>query len=61
MDTQPPEDRDVEYSSSCIYRWVKHHPLGNEMHRRITMIDREVVGQLTAVPEYYYWIYGQRC
>jgi hypothetical protein len=56
---QFPETRDVEFYSSA-YRWLKSHPLGNEMHRWVAMADGgQVVGHLAAVPQYYR-INGQR-
>lgn len=56
-----PLSRDVEWHSS-IWRWLESHPLANnEMHRwvLVTAEDREVVGHLAAVPQYYR-IGGQR-
>src|SRR5918993_2284641 len=58
-----PEARDVEFYSSA-YRWLKSHPLGNEMHRWVAVADdgqngSQVVGHLAATPQYYR-IGGQR-
>src|ERR687897_2418927 len=58
-----PEVRDVEFYSSA-YRWLKSHPLGNEMHRWVAVANdgqngSQVVGHLAAVPQYYR-IGGQR-
>jgi hypothetical protein len=56
---QFPETRDVEFYSSA-YRWLKSHPLGNEMHRWVAVADGgQVVGHLAATPQYYR-IGGQR-
>ena len=54
---QFPETRDVEFYSSA-YRWLKNHPLGNEMHRWVAVADdgqngTQVVGYLAATPQYY--------
>ncbi len=47
------ETRDFEFGSS-IYRWLKNHPLGDELHRWVSVADgRRVVGHLTAIPQYY--------
>jgi hypothetical protein len=58
-----PEVRDVEFYSSA-YRWLKSHPLGNEMHRWVAVTndgenESQVVGHLAATPQYYR-IGGQR-
>src|SRR5215210_2311525 len=56
---QFPETRNVEFYSSA-YRWLKSHPLGNELHRWIAVADGDqVVGHLAATPQYYR-IGGQR-
>src|SRR5919199_1118264 len=56
---QFPETRDVEFYSSA-YRWLKSHPLGNEMHRWVAVAEGgQVVGHLAAAPQYYR-INGQR-
>ncbi len=56
---QFPETRDVEFYSFA-YRWLKSHPLGNEMHRWVAVADGGlVVGHLAAAPQYYR-INGQR-
>jgi hypothetical protein len=56
---QFPETRDVEFFSSA-YRWLKSHPLGNEMQRWVAVTDDgQVVGHLAATPQYYR-IGGQR-
>src|SRR5215204_1340556 len=60
---QFPETRDVEFYSS-VYRWLKSHPLGNEMYRWVAVADdgqngSQVVGHLAATPQYYR-IGGQR-
>ncbi len=56
---QFPETRDVEFYSSA-YRWLKSHPLGNELHRWVAVDDGDqVVGHLAATPQYYR-INGQR-
>ena len=54
-----PETRDTEFYSSA-YRWLKSHPLGDEMHRWVAVADGDqVVGHLAATPQYYR-INGQR-
>ena len=56
---QFPETRDVEFYSSA-YRWLKSHPLGDEMHRWVAVADGDqVVGHLAATPQYYR-VGGQR-
>jgi hypothetical protein len=56
---QFPETRDVEFYSSA-YRWLRSHPLGNDMHRWVAVTgDDQVVGHLAAAPQYYR-INGQR-
>src|SRR5215210_8338178 len=56
---QFPETRDVEFFASA-YRWLKSHPLGNEMHRWVAVDDGgQVVGHLAAAPQYYR-VGGQR-
>ena len=60
---QFPETRDVEFYSSA-YRWLKNHPLGDEMHRWVAVADdgqngTQVVGHLAATAQYYR-IDGQR-
>ena len=52
-----PEVRDVEFYSSA-YRWLKSHPLGNDMHRWVAVAndgqdESQVVGHLAATPQYY--------
>jgi len=48
-----PETRDIEFYSAA-YRWLKSHPLGNEMRRWVAVADGDqVVGHLAATPQYY--------
>src|SRR5215217_5913176 len=45
---------------SSIWRWLERHQLGNEVHRWVLMDEnREIVGHLAAVPQFYR-IKGQR-
>ena len=54
-----PEVRDVDYYSN-IYRWYGDHPLAEEMYRWVSITEEgEVVGHLTAFPQFYR-IDGQR-
>jgi hypothetical protein len=54
-----PEVRDVGYYSD-IYRWYGDHPLADEMYRWVSITEEgEVVGHLTAFPQFYR-IDGQR-
>jgi hypothetical protein len=54
-----PEVHDVDYYSA-IYRWYETHPLANQMHRWVAATEEgEVVGHLTAYPQFYR-IDGQR-
>jgi hypothetical protein len=56
---QFPETRDIEFYASA-YRWLKSHPLGDEMHRWVAVADGDrVVGHLAATPQYYR-VGGQR-
>lgn len=55
---QFPETRDFDFYS-FIYHWFRSHPLGDEMHRWVAVADGQVVGHLTATPQYYR-INGQR-
>lgn len=54
-----PEVHDVGYYSA-LYRWYQDHPLSDEMYRWISVTEEgEVVGHLTAFPQFYR-IDGQR-
>jgi hypothetical protein len=54
-----PRAHDV-YWHSAFWRWLESHPLANEMHRWVVVVDGDrVVGHLAAVP-LYYRINGQR-
>jgi hypothetical protein len=54
-----PEVHDVDYYSA-IYRWYQDHPLSGEMYRWVAVTEEgEVVGHLTAFPQFYR-IDGQR-
>jgi len=48
-----PEVRDVDYYSG-LYRWYQDHPLSKEMYRWVSVTEEgEVVGHLTAFPQFY--------
>ena len=48
-----PEVHDVGYYSR-LYRWYQDHPLADELYRWVSMTEEgEVVGHLTAFPQYY--------
>jgi hypothetical protein len=48
-----PEVRNVDYYSD-IYRWYQSHPLSDEMYRWVSVTEEgEVVGHLTAFPQFY--------
>jgi hypothetical protein len=54
-----PEVHDVGYYSN-LYRWYQDHPLSDEMYRWVSVTgEGEVVGHLTAFPQFYR-IDGQR-
>jgi hypothetical protein len=54
-----PEVREVEHYSD-LYRWYGDHPLSDEMYRWVSVTEEgEVVGHLTAFPQFYR-IDGQR-
>jgi hypothetical protein len=54
-----PEVHDVGYYSN-LYRWYRDHPLADELYRWVSVTEEgEVVGHLTAFPQYYR-IDGQR-
>src|SRR5919107_971989 len=54
-----PEVHDVGYYSA-LYRWYRDHPLADEMYRWVSVTQEgEVVGHLTAFPQFYR-IDGQR-
>ena len=54
-----PEVHDVGYYSA-LYRWYQDHPLSDEMYRWVSVTEEgEVVGHLTAFPQFYR-IDGQR-
>jgi hypothetical protein len=54
-----PEVHDVGYYSN-LYRWYRDHPLSDELYRWISVTEEgEVVGHLTAFPQFYR-IDGQR-
>ncbi|HEY6579914.1 MAG TPA: hypothetical protein VIZ60_02160, partial [Rubrobacter sp.] len=54
-----PEVHDVEYYST-LYRWYQDHPLSDELYRWVSVTEEgEVVGHLTAFPQFYR-IDGQR-
>jgi hypothetical protein len=54
-----PEVHDVNYYSN-LYRWYQDHPLAGEMYRWVSITEEgEVVGHLTAFPQFYR-IDGQR-
>jgi hypothetical protein len=48
-----PEVHDVGYYSD-LYRWYRDHPLSDELYRWISVTEEgEVVGHLTAFPQFY--------
>ncbi|CAN5907328.1 hypothetical protein BH23ACT11_BH23ACT11_00790 [soil metagenome] len=47
-----PEVREAEFYSS-VYRWFEEHPLANQVHRWVAMDGDNVVGHLSATPQYY--------
>jgi len=48
-----PEVRDVDYYSA-LYRWYQDHPLSKELYRWVSVTEEgEVVGHLTAFPQFY--------
>src|SRR5215204_4203512 len=48
-----PEVRDVDYYSS-LYRWYEDHPLSGKLYRWVSVTEEgEVVGHLTAFPQFY--------
>jgi hypothetical protein len=48
-----PEVHDVGYYSD-LYRWYQGHPLADEMYRWVSVTEEgEVVGHLTAFPQFY--------
>src|ERR687893_635115 len=54
-----PEVREVDYYSD-LYRWYERHPLAGELYRWVAVTEEgEVVGHLTAFPQFYR-IDGQR-
>ena len=54
-----PEVHDVAYYSN-LYRWYEDHPLSGKLHRWVSVTEKgEVVGHLTAFPQFYR-IDGQR-
>ena len=54
-----PEVHDVGYYSN-LYRWYRDHPLSDELYRWVSVTEEgEVVGHLTAFPQFYR-IDGQR-
>jgi hypothetical protein len=54
-----PEVHEVDYYSS-LYRWYRDHPLAGKMYRWVAATEEgEVVGHLTAFPQFYR-IDGQR-
>jgi hypothetical protein len=54
-----PEVHDVDYYSN-LYRWYQDHPLSGELYRWVSVTEEgEVVGHLTAFPQFYR-IDGQR-
>ena len=49
-----PEVRDLGFYSFVYYRWWGRHPLGSELRRWVAVTDEgEVVGHLSALPQYY--------
>ena len=54
-----PEVHEVDYYSA-LYRWYEDHPLSGKLYRWVSVTEeREVVGHLTAFPQFYR-IDGQR-
>ena len=54
-----PEVHEVDYYSA-LYRWYEDHPLSGKLYRWVSMTEEgEVVGHLTAFPQFYR-IDGQR-
>jgi hypothetical protein len=54
-----PEVHDVAYYSN-LYRWYEDHPLSGKLYRWVSVTEKgEVVGHLTAFPQFYR-INGQR-
>src|SRR5918997_1597102 len=48
-----PEVREVDYYSA-LYRWYEDHPLSGKLYRWVSVTEEgEVVGHLTAFPQYY--------
>ena len=48
-----PEVHEVDYYSA-LYRWYQDHPLSGEMYRWVSVTEEgEVVGHLTAFPQFY--------
>src|ERR687893_1353992 len=48
-----PEVREVDYYSD-LYRWYERHPLAGELYRWVSVTQEgEVVGHLTAFPQFY--------
>jgi hypothetical protein len=48
-----PEVHDVGYYSN-LYRWYRDHPLSDELYRWVSVTEEgEVVGHLTAFPQFY--------
>lgn len=48
-----PEAYEVDWHAS-VWRWLKSHPLSDEMHRWVLATEGDwVVGHLAAVPQYY--------
>jgi hypothetical protein len=55
-----PEVRDLGFYSFVYNRWWGRHPLASELRRWVAVTDEgEVVGHLSALPQYY-WINGRR-
>jgi hypothetical protein len=49
-----PEVRDLEFYPFVYYRWWGRHPLASELRRWVAVTDEdEVVGHLSALPQYY--------
>lgn len=49
-----PEVSDLEFYSFVYYRWWGRHPLGSELRRWVAVTEEgEVVGHLSALPQYY--------
>lgn len=53
-----PEVRETEFYSS-IYRWFEDHPLADQVYRWAAIAGDQLVGHLSAIPQYYR-INGQR-